>query len=153
MTPGPLVLGPDATAIDAARAMRDINIGSVLVVDGDELVGIVTDRDIVLRVIAENVSPGLAMLSSISTPVDVVVAPEDPVGEVVRLMRDRAVRRGPRGPRGGGVGRGGRAGRGGGGPVAGGAPPGGFVSRGALPRARAPAWPPPNTGAAPPARL
>ena len=95
MTPGPLVLGSDATAIDAARAMRDINIGSVLVVDGDELVGIVTDRDIVLRVIAENVSPGSAMLSSISTPVDVVAAPDDPVADVVRLMRDRAVRRVP----------------------------------------------------------
>ncbi len=95
MTPGPLVLGPDATAIDAARAMRDINIGSVLVVDGDELVGIVTDRDIVLRVIAENVAPGSAMLSSISTPIDVVAAPEDSVGDVVRLMRERAVRRVP----------------------------------------------------------
>jgi len=95
MTPGPLVLGPDATAVDAARAMRDINVGSVLVVDGEELIGIVTDRDIVLRVIAENVAPGSAMLSSISTPADVVAAPDDPVGDVVRLMRDRAVRRVP----------------------------------------------------------
>ena len=95
MTPDPLVLGPEATAIDAARAMRDVNIGSVLVVDGAELVGIVTDRDIVLRVIAENVAPGSAMLSSISTPVDVVAAPGDLVADVVRLMRDRAVRRVP----------------------------------------------------------
>ena len=95
MTHDPLMLTASATAVDAARAMRDVNIGSVLVIDGDELVGIVTDRDIVMRVIAENVAPQSALLSSICTPVDVVVAPGDSVADLVALMRDRAVRRVP----------------------------------------------------------
>ena len=49
MTPGPLVLGPEATAVDAARAMRDINIGSVLVVDGGVPVGIVSLGDLAIE--------------------------------------------------------------------------------------------------------
>ena len=54
MTAEPIVLQRDQSIADAARAMRDNAVGSVLVVDGDKLCGLVTDRDIVVRALAES---------------------------------------------------------------------------------------------------
>ncbi len=49
-----IVLGPNATAYEAARAMAEHQIGAVLVLDGEDLVGIVTDRDLALDVVGTN---------------------------------------------------------------------------------------------------
>jgi len=57
MTPDPITLPLSAPLIDAAKTMRDVGIGDVVVVDGDEVLGIVTDRDIVVRGIADGRDP------------------------------------------------------------------------------------------------
>ena len=57
MTPNPITVPTPATAWDAARLMKEQGIGDVLVVEGDRLAGIVTDRDLVVRVMAEGREP------------------------------------------------------------------------------------------------
>jgi len=95
MSRTPLVLSPDSTIADAAEYMRDGGIGDVLVVDGDQLVGMVTDRDIVVRAVAEHCDPDTTSLSSICSDELLTVQPDDAVDTAERIMRDRAVRRMP----------------------------------------------------------
>src|SRR4051794_10712850 len=95
MSRTPLVLSPDSTIADAAEYMRDGGIGDVLVVDGDQLVGMVTDRDIVVRAVAEHCDPDTTFLSSICSDDLLTVQPDDAVDTAERIMRDRAVRRMP----------------------------------------------------------
>jgi CBS domain-containing protein len=75
--------------------MRDHEIGDVLVVDGSELVGIVTDRDIAVRVVAEGSDPDSVTLGDVCSGDLETVTPDDDLGDVIRDMRDRAVRRVP----------------------------------------------------------
>jgi CBS domain-containing protein len=96
MTPHPVTLAPDATLVDAARQMRAKDIGDVLVVGGDgRLRGIVTDRDIVVRALADGLSADSTTLGEVCSPDLAVVAPDDDSDRAVELMRDRAVRRVP----------------------------------------------------------
>ena len=95
MTPDPIVLGPDATIREAAEAMRDSSIGDVLVADGEGLKGIVTDRDIVVRCIADGRSPNDVHLSEVCSSDVVTVGPDTEIDEAVRQIRDRAIRRLP----------------------------------------------------------
>ncbi len=83
----------DTTLIEAARVMRDREIGDVVVVDNDRLVGVVTDRDIVVRAVADGLAPDSTTLGAIVSKELVTVRPEDTTLDVARLMRDRAVRR------------------------------------------------------------
>jgi CBS domain-containing protein len=83
----------DTTLVDAARTMRDRDIGDVVVVEGDRLVGLVTDRDIVVRAVADGLSPDTTTLGAVVSKNLVTVRPEDSVLDTARLMRDRAVRR------------------------------------------------------------
>ncbi len=85
----------DGTLIDAARIMRDDDIGDVLVMDGDELVGIVTDRDIVVRAVADGRDPRETRLREVCSTDLVTVTADDEAGDVIRVMRQRAVRRVP----------------------------------------------------------
>ena len=79
---------------EVAELMREGDMGSVPVVDGGKLVGIVTDRDIVVRAVAEGKGPetpvGEAMTSEVFS-----VKPDDFVFEAIRLMGDRQIRRIP----------------------------------------------------------
>ena len=78
MTPDPTILSPEATVVDAARAMRDGDHGTVLVGEGDHLTGIVTDRDIVVRALAEQGADGATCtLGEICTDDLFTVAPDD----------------------------------------------------------------------------
>ncbi|MCW6006084.1 CBS domain-containing protein [Micromonospora sp. CPCC 205371] len=96
MTQHPVTLTPDATLVDAAKQMRAKDIGDVLVVGGDgRLRGIVTDRDIVVRALADDRDAGSTTLGEVCSPDLAVVAPDDDSGRAVELMRDRAVRRIP----------------------------------------------------------
>jgi CBS domain-containing protein len=96
MTPDPTVRSPDATVIDAAKAMRDGDFGAVLVGDDDHLIGIVTDRDIVVRALAEKGREGADMkLRDIVSDDLFTVSPDEPVEEAIEHMRDRALRRVP----------------------------------------------------------
>lgn len=93
MTAEPITLPTTATLVEAARTMRDDDIGNVVVVEGETAVGIVTDRDVVIRAIAEERDPASTTLSEIATEELVTVTPEVDVAEAVRLMRDNSVRR------------------------------------------------------------
>ncbi len=95
MTADPTTLPEDATAADAARKMRDEDIGDVLVVREGELTAIVTDRDIALRVVAEDRSPAETHLSEISSKDLATLSPDDAVADAVRIMREKALRRIP----------------------------------------------------------
>src|SRR5438067_4635513 len=83
----------DTNLVDAAQTMREKDIGDVVVVDNDRLVGVVTDRDIVVRAVAEGLAPDSTTLGSVCSRDLVTVRPEDSTTDVARLMRDRAVRR------------------------------------------------------------
>jgi len=95
MTTEPITLDRDASLVEAARVMRDRGIGDVIVVEGDDAEGIVTDRDIVIRAIAEGVDPNTTRLGQVVTADLTSVAPDDPVERAIELMREKAVRRLP----------------------------------------------------------
>lgn len=95
MTPGVVAVPPEASLADAARLMRSGDVGYVLVVDGQQLVGVLTDRDIAVRAVAEGVDPLVATARSVCTEGPVVVGPDAPVAAAVTLMRECAVRRLP----------------------------------------------------------
>jgi CBS domain-containing protein len=95
MTTRPITLDRDASLVEAARVMRDEGIGDVIVVEGDDAAGIVTDRDIVIRAVAEGADPNSTRLGQVVSGDLTSVAPEDPVDRAVELMRQKAVRRLP----------------------------------------------------------
>jgi CBS domain-containing protein len=95
MTQDVVALPTDTSLADASRAMRERDIGDVLVVDGDRLAGIVTDRDIVIRAIAEDRSPSDTTVGELATGDVTSLSPEDSVEDAIRIMREQAVRRIP----------------------------------------------------------
>jgi CBS domain-containing protein len=95
MTSRPITLGRDASLAEAARVMRDRGIGDVIVVEGEDAEGIVTDRDIVIRGVAEGADPNTTRLGQVISGDLTSVAPDDPVERAIELMREKAVRRLP----------------------------------------------------------
>jgi CBS domain-containing protein len=95
MTPNPVVLPGTASVHEAARAMRDAEIGDVIVLENNQVCGIVTDRDIVVRTVAETQDPATTTLADICSHRLLTVTPTDSVEEAVRLMRTHAIRRLP----------------------------------------------------------
>ncbi len=91
-----VVTSPPGTSVaEASRLMRDEDIGDIVVVDEDTVIGLVTDRDIVIRAIAEGRSPTGTTVGDIASREIATVGPNDDVAEVVRTMRSQAVRRIP----------------------------------------------------------
>lgn len=95
MTSAPTTVGADETAVDAARLMAAENIGSLPVVEGEELVGIVTDRDLVLHVLAKDLDPHKVVVATVCTESPVVVGPEDSLDVALQRMASEQVRRLP----------------------------------------------------------
>ncbi|HEY1825249.1 MAG TPA: CBS domain-containing protein [Acidimicrobiales bacterium] len=94
MTHSPVVLSGGDTLVDAARAMREREVGDVITVDENgALSGIVTDRDIVIRSVAEGRAPGEVRLDDISSRELVTVESSAPVGDASKLMREHGLRR------------------------------------------------------------
>ncbi|WP_037577091.1 CBS domain-containing protein [Phaeacidiphilus oryzae] len=95
MTRQPATVGRDDTVAKAAQLMREYGTGDVLVVDGGSLVGIVTDRDIVTRVVAENGGSSEPVSKACSSAGIASIGSTADVEQAVALMRDKAVRRLP----------------------------------------------------------
>ena len=96
MTTNPQTLPESTTVREAAEAMRANDIGDVVVVDDNgKLSGILTDRDIVVRVVAEGRDPRATRIGDIASRDLTAVSPDDPVDRAVQLMRDKAIRRLP----------------------------------------------------------
>jgi CBS domain-containing protein len=95
MTPSPTTVEPDASVVEAARTMRERDTGIVPVVENGKLIGTVTDRDIVVRLIAEGRDPGSATVREIASTDLVTVDPQQELDEGLRLMAQHKVRRLP----------------------------------------------------------
>jgi CBS domain-containing protein len=86
---------PQTSVTAVARIMRDQDLGAVLVTDGDELRGLVTDRDLVVRSLAEGGDPERTTVAGACSDDLVTVTPEDDLDHAIELMREHAVRRVP----------------------------------------------------------
>ncbi len=95
MTRDPKTVNADGTIADAARVMRDADIGDVVVVQDGQVSGIVTDRDIVVRGIAEGSDPGSTQVSDVCTTGIETVETSASVDDALRLMREHDIRRLP----------------------------------------------------------
>lgn len=95
MTPGVVAVRPDASLVEAAQLMRAQDIGDVLVADEMQVVGVLTDRDIALRAVADGADPLTVSAEAVCTPHPVAIGPDDEVSAAVALMREYAVRRLP----------------------------------------------------------
>jgi CBS domain-containing protein len=95
MTQNPRAVRPDDSVVDAARVLRDENVGSLPVIDGDRLIGMVTDRDITLRVVAEARDPGSVSVQEIASRNPVTAESTIDLDDALRLMARHQVRRLP----------------------------------------------------------
>lgn len=95
MTIDLVMISPDATIVEAAQTMRANDVGSVFVAEGDEIVGLVTDRDLVVRVLANGLDPVATSVAEALSAELVCIPPSSVLDDVDTLMRDRAVRRLP----------------------------------------------------------
>jgi CBS domain-containing protein len=95
MTSAPVTVEPQTSVTAVARIMRDQDLGAVLVTDGDELRGLVTDRDLVVRSLAGGGDPEQTTVADACSDDLVTVTPEDDLDHAIELMRDHAVRRVP----------------------------------------------------------
>jgi CBS domain-containing protein len=95
MTRDLVCCSPFDSVIDAAQLMRDNGIGDVLVVEDEQLVGIVTDRDIVIRGIASGEDVASLVLSDVCSDDPVAVDVDTDVDEAITMMREQAIRRLP----------------------------------------------------------
>jgi CBS domain-containing protein len=95
MTSRPEALEATATVMDAAELMRERDIGDVVVLEDDRLYGILTDRDIVVRVLAEGGDPAAVTVGEICSRDLTTISPTASLGTAVRLIREKAIRRLP----------------------------------------------------------
>jgi CBS domain-containing protein len=86
---------PSQSLTDVARLMKQEDVGSLPVVEGDRLVGVVTDRDIVVRGIADGSDPHAIKAGDIASRDVVTVRPDDDLDDALRLMGQHKVRRLP----------------------------------------------------------
>jgi CBS domain-containing protein len=95
MTGSPVTVEPSATLVEAARAMANEDIGPLPVVQGDRLVGMVTDRDLVVRGIAEERNATSTTVGDIASSDLVTVTPDTDLQDALELMARNQVRRLP----------------------------------------------------------
>jgi CBS domain-containing protein len=95
MSAAPVCMAPDESVSDAARAMKQHGVGTVLLLTDGRLSGLVTERDITVRVLAENRDPRTTRIGDICSNELVVLDPDDDLARAARLARDHAVRRIP----------------------------------------------------------
>ncbi|MGW7282642.1 CBS domain-containing protein [Streptomyces sp. NPDC054844] len=95
MTGDPVTVQPQTSVTAVARIMRDQDLGAVLVTDGDELRGLVTDRDLVIRSVAEGGDPEQTTVAGACSDDVVTVRSDDELNHAAELMREHAVRRVP----------------------------------------------------------
>ena len=95
MTRDPRTVNADDPVVDAARIMRDSDIGDAVVMDGGQVTGIVTDRDIVVRGVAEGIDAESTSVSDVCTTGVETIEPDASVDEALSRMREKDIRRLP----------------------------------------------------------
>lgn len=81
-----------ATIYDAACVMTRANVGGVLVIDNDRLLGIITERDLMTKVLAKAMNPAITTVSEVMTPNPITVTPNTKVTDAVVMMIERGFR-------------------------------------------------------------
>ena len=91
---GPEAIGvaPATTVLEAARLMNDRGIGSVLVKEGDRLIGIFTERDVLRRVVADQRDPATTPVRDVMTASLVTCTPDTPIEECTAILTSRRIR-------------------------------------------------------------
>jgi CBS domain-containing protein len=95
MTENPRSIGQSASVVEAARLMREQHIGSLPITDDEKLVGMITDRDITTRVVAEAADPNTTSVGDVYSRDLISVEPDNDLDEALRLMARHQVRRLP----------------------------------------------------------
>jgi len=95
MTSNPCSIDADKSVAYAAKMMRDEDVGIAPIVEGDRLVGVLTDRDIAVRVVAEGRDPEQVKAAEVASRDVVTLDPEQDLDEALRLMARHQVRRLP----------------------------------------------------------
>jgi CBS domain-containing protein len=95
MTADPVTVTEQTPIPEVARLMKEKNIGDVIVTEKDRVRGLVTDRDLVVRAMAEDRDPTSTPVREVCSTDLVTVSPQDEIEEAVRLMREHALRRLP----------------------------------------------------------
>ncbi|MFW6110472.1 MAG: CBS domain-containing protein [Thermoproteota archaeon] len=92
MTKGVLTLDKDATVWQAAKAMTELKIGSLLVTEKDWVVGIITERDILSKVVADKMDPTTVKVSEVMSSSPVSVEADQQVSEALKTMAENGVK-------------------------------------------------------------
>jgi CBS domain-containing protein len=95
MTSDPCTIDADKSVAYAAKMMRDEDVGLAPIVEGDKLIGMLTDRDIAIRVVAEGRDPGQVTVSEVASKHVVTIDPQQDLDEALRIMAKHQVRRLP----------------------------------------------------------
>jgi CBS domain-containing protein len=95
MTRSPSAIESGESVVEAAQRMLNEDVGSLPVVHGDELVGMVTDRDLVLQVLAKNLDPSKVQVAEVCSEDPTVATPNEPLEQVLAIMAAEQVRRLP----------------------------------------------------------
>ena len=95
MTENVEVIGPDTSLYDAARKMRDLDVGSLPVCDGERLIGMLTDRDLAVRAVAEGRDPKTDPVRDSMTPGIAYCFADQTAAEAERIMAEKQIRRLP----------------------------------------------------------
>ncbi|WP_067483981.1 CBS domain-containing protein [Actinomadura hibisca] len=95
MTGSLATVSPQDDIVTVARKMRDEDVGAVLVIEGGTLRGLVTDRDLVVRGLADGGDPAAKQVGGCASEATASVGPDDSLESAVKLMREHAVRRLP----------------------------------------------------------
>jgi CBS domain-containing protein len=95
MTDRPRAVSPDTSLSEVARLMESEDVGALPILDGEQLTGMITDRDIVVRAIAKEKDPKGMPVRDVATPEVVVVNADEDLDEALKLMASHQVRRLP----------------------------------------------------------
>jgi CBS domain-containing protein len=95
MTENVEVIKSDETVLDAAKRLAELNVGAMPICDGENLRGMITDRDIVTKVVAQGKDPAKVKASELETGKPVTIGADDSIEEAMRTMADHKVRRLP----------------------------------------------------------
>jgi CBS domain-containing protein len=93
MTADPRTVESGATVAEAAREMRDGDVGSVVVIENGKVAGIITDRDIAVRVVAQGLDPDATRVGEAATMPPVTLTVDQSVDDAIRLVREQEIRR------------------------------------------------------------
>lgn len=88
-------LPPDSSCVEAAKLLRDARVGAIVVEEGGRPLGVVTDRDIAVRVVAQGLEPAKTPVRDVMSGHPVFLSGERSLDQLIGVMRDLAIRRVP----------------------------------------------------------